>query len=108
MDCSRQSTECGAHLEDAVVDGEDGNIKGAAAQVKHQNVLLGALLVQTVRDGSRCRLIDDPHDVQASNDTCARNKAAVLELLARILNLLRLPFITEQNLPHPSLVYILY
>ncbi len=42
----------GHHLEDTVIDGQQGNVEGAAAEIKHQDVLLTALYVQTVSDGS--------------------------------------------------------
>lgn len=40
----------GHHLEHAVVDGQEGHVKGPAAQVEHQDVLLSVLLVQAVGD----------------------------------------------------------
>jgi len=57
-------------LEDAVLDGENGNIEGSAAQVEDQDVALGAdLLVETVGDGGGSRLVDDTEDVQAGDST---------------------------------------
>ena len=66
----------GDDLEDAVVDGEEGDVEGAAAQVEHENVLLAVLLVQAVGDGGRRRLVDDAHDGEA------RDGAGVLGRLA--------------------------
>ncbi len=42
----RQLTIGGDDLKHAIVDGEDGHIERATAQVKHQDVLLAASLVQ--------------------------------------------------------------
>ena len=57
------------HLKNTVVDGEYGDVKGASAEVEDQDVLLAALFVQTVRNGSGCGLIDDARDIQARNST---------------------------------------
>mmetsp|Transcript_108569 Transcript_108569/g.151705 ORF Transcript_108569/g.151705 Transcript_108569/m.151705 type:complete len:209 (-) Transcript_108569:176-802(-) len=58
----------GHHLKDAVVDGEEGDIKGSTAEVVHKDVLL-RLLVQTVCDGCSSGLVDDTQHVQAGNHT---------------------------------------
>ena len=50
------------HLKHAAVDGKDGDIKGAAAQVKHQDVLLLALLVQAIGDGGCVGLVGRGRD----------------------------------------------
>ena len=63
------------HLEDPVLDRQQRHIERAAAQVEDQNVLLAALLVQTIRDGGRRRLVDDTHHVQS------RDHASVLRRL---------------------------
>ena len=56
----------GLDLKDSVLDGQNGHIKGAAAQIEDEDVLLLTdLLVQSVRDGCRGRLVDDPEDVQS-------------------------------------------
>ena len=59
------------YLKNAVVDGEDGDIKGAAPQVEHQDVLLLALLVQAVGKGCCCGLIDDALHLQPRNGSCS-------------------------------------
>jgi hypothetical protein len=65
----------GDNFEDAVVDGQDGDIESSASEVKDEDVLL-ALLVEAVRDGSGGGLVDDARDVEA------RDGAGVLGRLA--------------------------
>ena len=57
-------------LKDAVVNGEERHVEGTTAQVEHDNVLLAFLLVQSVRNGRRSRLVDDTHHSESRN--CAR------------------------------------
>ena len=44
-------TVCGHDLKDTVVDGQDGDVKGAAAKIKDQDVLLALTLVQAISNG---------------------------------------------------------
>ena len=52
----------GLDLEDALLNRQDGDIKGAATKIEDENIALlrSLLLVQTVRNGSRSGLVDDP------------------------------------------------
>jgi len=55
-------------LEHAVVDAKNRNVKGPAAQVENEDVLLArVLLVQAVGDGRGRGLVDDAHDVEAGD-----------------------------------------
>merc|ERR1719473_1604923 len=55
-------------LEDALLNREERDVEGAAAQVEDEDVALRAgLLVQAVRDRRRGRLVDDAQHVEAGN-----------------------------------------
>ena len=62
-------TACGHHLKDPVVNGQDGHIKGATTQVKHQDVVLAALLVKAIGNSCCCGFVDDTLHSQTSNDS---------------------------------------
>ena len=56
----------GLHFHHARADFQHGNVEGAAAQVIHRNGLV-ALLIQTVRQRRRGRLINDAHHFQTGD-----------------------------------------
>ena len=56
----------GQHLDDAVIDVQDGYVEGAAAQVVDHD-LLGLLLVHAVGQGRGGGLVDDPLHIQAGD-----------------------------------------
>ena len=49
----------GQNLKHAVGEVEDGDVEGAAAQVKDQDARVGALLVQAIGKSSSGRLVDE-------------------------------------------------
>ena len=55
-------------LDDALADLEDRDVKGAAAEVVHGDRLF-LLLVETIGQRRRRRLVDDAHDLEAGNLT---------------------------------------
>ena len=55
------------HLEDAVAEVEHGDVERAAAEVEDEDRLLGAFLVEPVRERRGGRLVDDPKDVEAGD-----------------------------------------
>merc|ERR1719440_2176423 len=61
-------TRGGDHLEDAVVDGQERHVEGAATEVEDEDVLLARLLVEAIGDGRSGGLVDDAHDVQAGDE----------------------------------------
>ena len=71
------------HLEDAVLDGEDGDVKGAATKIEDQHVVLSvSLLIKAIRDRSRGWLVDNPENCEASDDpgVLGRLPLAVVEV----------------------------
>ena len=73
-------------LKDAVLNGENGHIEGAAAEVEDEDVgllALALLLVKAVSDGSGGRLVDDTEDVEPGDDAGILGRLAlgVVEVL---------------------------
>jgi hypothetical protein len=59
----------GQHLKHTIVNGQDADIEGTTTKVKYKDVLLTTLLVQTIGNSSSSWLVDDPGNIEASNDT---------------------------------------
>ena len=58
-------------FEDALLDGQKGDIEGSSAEIEDENVpLAGGLLVETVGNGSSGGLVDDTEDVETGNGSC--------------------------------------
>ena len=62
-------TICCDYFKDAIVNSEKGDIKGSTTKVKHQDILLSFLLIQTISNSSSSRLIDDTHDSETRNSS---------------------------------------
>ena len=57
------------HLEDTVTQLQDADIEGATAEIVDGDLLRRILLVQTVGQGRRCRLVDDTQHLQTGDLT---------------------------------------
>jgi hypothetical protein len=55
------------HLEDALAELEHRHVERAAAEVEDEDHLVGALLVEAVRQSRRGRFVDDPDHVQTGD-----------------------------------------
>ncbi len=69
----------GFDLKDALLNGQNRDVEGAAAQVENENVALAGdalLLVQAVGDGGGGRLVDNAEHVQAGDDASILDKEA--------------------------------
>merc|ERR1711899_391756 len=64
-------TSGGLDLKDALLNGQDGHIKGATSEIEDENVTLSGsfLLVQTIGDGGSGGLVDDTENIETSDDT---------------------------------------
>lgn len=57
-------------FEDSLLDSEERHIESSSTKVENENVPLAlSLLVETICDGRRSRLVDDTENIQASNET---------------------------------------
>ena len=57
-------------LEDALLDGQEGDAEISPAKVENQDVALAdGLPIETIGDGDSGGLVDDPEDVQATDGT---------------------------------------
>ena len=53
------------HFEHSILDLQNRNIEGTTTKVEHQNVLLfRRLVIETIGDGRRSRLVDDTQDIE--------------------------------------------
>jgi len=60
----------GLHFEDAILNGEEGDIESATTEIEDKNVLLTlALFVEAVSDSGSGGLVDDTGHVEAGNGT---------------------------------------
>ena len=63
-------TSGGLDLEDTLLDGQKGDIEGTSSEIEDEDVALAlSLLVETVSDSGRSRLVDDTEDVQTRDDS---------------------------------------
>mmetsp|Transcript_5403 Transcript_5403/g.9397 ORF Transcript_5403/g.9397 Transcript_5403/m.9397 type:complete len:92 (-) Transcript_5403:377-652(-) len=62
---------CGClHLKNTFFDGEERYIEGTTTEIENQDVLLIALLVETVGNRSRCGFVDNAKYIETRNGTC--------------------------------------
>ena len=66
----------GKHREGAVLNLDDGHIKGAAAQVVHKD-FLRCSVIEAVGNSGCCRLVDDAQHIQARNAACILGSLAL-------------------------------
>mmetsp|Transcript_33495 Transcript_33495/g.52723 ORF Transcript_33495/g.52723 Transcript_33495/m.52723 type:complete len:188 (-) Transcript_33495:309-872(-) len=59
----------GKHLEHTAINGEQCDIEGTTTKIEHEDILLAALLVQTIGDSGSSRLVDDTLDSHTGDGT---------------------------------------
>ncbi|KAG2351205.1 NAD-specific glutamate dehydrogenase-domain-containing protein, partial [Suillus spraguei] len=58
----------GLHLKDALLNGQEGHIKGSSTKIENEDVMLtDDFLVETAGDGSSSGLVDDMKNVHSRN-----------------------------------------
>merc|ERR1719450_1061869 len=65
-------SSCRLDLKYSSLNSKDGDIKCSTTKIKDENIgffVLRLFLVQTIGNGSCCGFIDDPNDVQTSNNS---------------------------------------
>jgi NAD-specific glutamate dehydrogenase len=61
----------GLHLDDALINGQQGHIERAASQIEDEHIALLALLVKAAGDSCCCGIADDAHEAEARGATKA-------------------------------------
>merc|ERR1719508_46932 len=59
------------YSEDTVIHSEDGHVESTTSKIEDEDIRLPsslALLVQTISNSSSCRFIDNPQNIETSND----------------------------------------
>lgn len=59
---------CSKNLKNTIIDGQDTDIKCSTTQIEHKNVLFATFLVQTVCNCCGSWFIDNPHNIQPSDN----------------------------------------
>ena len=90
-------------LEDAVADVEDRDVEGAAAEIVDSD-LAGLLLVETVGESCRRRLVDDAQDLEAGDlaGVLGRLALGIVEIGRNGDDGLRRPCRRDDARPSPS------
>jgi len=59
----------GDDFENAVVDGQEGDVEGSSSEIVNEDVLLARGVIEPVCDGGGGRFVDDSSDIQARDET---------------------------------------